>query len=313
MKKLLLSALSICLVFQIVPQPAAAADTCLATFLDSEWSSGQPAAVTKFISDNSKDYAGGLSFNEWEYAPEKWWKYDAQAPNLNPSIAGRLRALNSIEAIPFSLGAKNGDKIRSTYIYSGRNCATRTIVVNPSKIFSEANLLTYENDYENFVKTISKDFNYENEIRGLLPKKIELKVETSQGEAIIANQTRIDDVFEFTEVISEDLATRSFFYFPDDCFSIPAKTDFHFNWWNGGARTFSKAGNCAAQLYFVAELPQTRKLVLYNYGNVIFAVAPNSKTIASGKSATITCIKGKLTKKVTGINPKCPAGYKVKK
>lgn len=28
---------------------------------------------------------------------------------------------------------------------------------------------------------------------------------------------------------------------------------------------------------------------------------------------TITCVKGKLTKKVTGIGPKCPAGYKVKK
>jgi hypothetical protein len=28
---------------------------------------------------------------------------------------------------------------------------------------------------------------------------------------------------------------------------------------------------------------------------------------------TITCVKGKLTKKVTAIKPKCPAGYKVKK
>ena len=28
---------------------------------------------------------------------------------------------------------------------------------------------------------------------------------------------------------------------------------------------------------------------------------------------TITCIKGKTTKKVTGTNPKCPAGYKLKK
>ena len=28
---------------------------------------------------------------------------------------------------------------------------------------------------------------------------------------------------------------------------------------------------------------------------------------------TITCIKGKTTKKVTGTNPKCPTGYKLKK
>ncbi len=30
------------------------------------------------------------------------------------------------------------------------------------------------------------------------------------------------------------------------------------------------------------------------------------------KTTTISCVKGKLTKKVTGINPKCPAGYKKK-
>jgi hypothetical protein len=31
------------------------------------------------------------------------------------------------------------------------------------------------------------------------------------------------------------------------------------------------------------------------------------------KKTTITCIKGKLTKKVTAVKPKCPTGYKVKK
>jgi len=34
---------------------------------------------------------------------------------------------------------------------------------------------------------------------------------------------------------------------------------------------------------------------------------------AAPKKSTITCIKGKLTKKVTAVKPKCPAGYKVKK
>jgi hypothetical protein len=31
------------------------------------------------------------------------------------------------------------------------------------------------------------------------------------------------------------------------------------------------------------------------------------------KRTTITCVKGKLTKKVTALKPKCPSGYKVKK
>jgi hypothetical protein len=33
---------------------------------------------------------------------------------------------------------------------------------------------------------------------------------------------------------------------------------------------------------------------------------------ASAKATTITCIKGKTTKKVTAVNPTCPAGYKKK-
>ena len=34
--------------------------------------------------------------------------------------------------------------------------------------------------------------------------------------------------------------------------------------------------------------------------------------IAANKKVTITCVKGKLTKKVTAVKPKCPAGYKKK-
>ena len=37
-----------------------------------------------------------------------------------------------------------------------------------------------------------------------------------------------------------------------------------------------------------------------------------AKAEAAQKKTTITCIKGKLTKKVTAVNPKCPSGYKRK-
>lgn len=38
-----------------------------------------------------------------------------------------------------------------------------------------------------------------------------------------------------------------------------------------------------------------------------------SAKAAAAKKANITCFKGKLTKKVTGKNPKCPVGYRIKK
>jgi hypothetical protein len=42
-------------------------------------------------------------------------------------------------------------------------------------------------------------------------------------------------------------------------------------------------------------------------------VAKASGTKVASKKTAITCVKGKLTKKVTAVKPKCPSGYKVKK
>ncbi len=43
------------------------------------------------------------------------------------------------------------------------------------------------------------------------------------------------------------------------------------------------------------------------------AKAKAAAIAAANKKTTITCVKGKLTKKVTAVKPKCPSGYKVKK
>jgi hypothetical protein len=40
--------------------------------------------------------------------------------------------------------------------------------------------------------------------------------------------------------------------------------------------------------------------------------AAKAKAAAAAKKTTITCVKGKLTKKVTGVKPVCPKGYKTK-
>jgi hypothetical protein len=71
-----------------------------------------------------------------------------------------------------------------------------------------------------------------------------------------------------------------------------------------------------------AMAPKTRlygtfKAVIPGYGDKeadvdlvtfdVYATAP-----AVVKATTITCVKGKTTKKVTAVNPKCPTGYKKK-
>ena len=39
---------------------------------------------------------------------------------------------------------------------------------------------------------------------------------------------------------------------------------------------------------------------------------PEFKANSSSKKSTITCVKGKLTKKITAVKPKCPTSYKHK-
>ena len=44
----------------------------------------------------------------------------------------------------------------------------------------------------------------------------------------------------------------------------------------------------------------------------VVAAAPTATVPVAKKKSTISCVKGKTTKKVTAVSPKCPAGYKKK-
>ena len=66
------------------------------------------------------------------------------------------------------------------------------------------------------------------------------------------------------------------------------------------------------------RLYSTLKAVIPGYGDkdadvdlVTFDIYAAPKVAA--KKTTITCVKGKTTKKVTAVKPKCPKGYKKKK
>ena len=50
----------------------------------------------------------------------------------------------------------------------------------------------------------------------------------------------------------------------------------------------------------------------YNIVSVNKSLDISEKVWAATQKTTVTCIKGKTVKKVTGINPKCPSGFKKK-
>ena len=51
----------------------------------------------------------------------------------------------------------------------------------------------------------------------------------------------------------------------------------------------------------------------YNIQSVNASLDTSEKVWEKTQKTTITCVKGKSTKKITAIKPKCPSGYKAKK
>ena len=62
----------------------------------------------------------------------------------------------------------------------------------------------------------------------------------------------------------------------------------------------------------MATCPPERKAELKAKQEAEAKAAAAKAAADAKKQTTITCIKGKLTKKVTALKPKCPAGYKKK-
>ena len=90
---------------------------------------------------------------------------------------------------------------------------------------------------------------------------------------------------------------------------------------SGGAVTYesSTAGNCSVSGSTLTLLKSGNCSVTATQAGTS-TLAPTSATattmivgVAQTTKKTITCTKGKSTKKVTGTNPKCPTGYKLKK
>jgi hypothetical protein len=89
----------------------------------------------------------------------------------------------------------------------------------------------------------------------------------------------------------------------------------------GGAVTYSTSstGICAISGSTLSLLKNGNCVVVATQvGTASLAPASATSTVViegvvPAVKKTITCVKGKTTKKVTGTNPKCPAGYKIKK
>ena len=91
-----------------------------------------------------------------------------------------------------------------------------------------------------------------------------------------------------------------------------------------GSATISITNSSGVQNIMISTIRSTPGWIYFDASGFTFsspeikvkflppASAASANALSQLKKTTITCIKGKVTKKVTSVSPKCPAGYKKK-
>jgi len=292
-------AIGLILIFSLlIPtvSPVNAADQCLAEFLDSAWLNGEPQEVKNKLNYN---LIGKQSFN----VPQTMFS------NL---IYGDI------------------DYIKS-YEYSGSNCTTRQVKVSkkstdiPPVFFSVV-------EFKNLVQKGSTNFEMEKTnlaivddlISILSSLKVDVNVDPISLSTFPEYKIYLDK--NFSKLIGKMYLQSVRMYTPvwqtnGDCGFIPLESD------SAGFQNIKAVeamGAIAKGVKFQSNSPCTISLLYassYALGFNLrqgemagffkageFTLNPIKTNSSSKKS--ITCSKGKLTKKVSGTNPKCPIGYK---
>jgi hypothetical protein len=269
--------------------PVNAAEKCFANFADSEWANGTPSSVKSL-----------LGFDLVEKI--------TKTPDSNLSFV-----INS-----FYLFGEHSQIIK--YNYLGKNCTNREIIV--SKSVNEQSLKYGYQTLSEFISKSATDFliqenatKYYSNIKEYFSNKtfnVKSRQILPQDEA--SGSTRgIQRVLinESSKLqVSFGFFSNAFIYFPTKC-----------AYWNtydengsetkekifavivgkgsGGTIKFESRSNCTAELRLGSGLSVAEKIA-----DIKYVVSSTPST------TTITCKKGKTTKKVKGTNPKCPAGYK---
>jgi hypothetical protein len=271
--------------------PANASEKCLANFADSEWANGTPSGVKNL-----------LGFD----LVEKITKTPGRIPSPIDT---------------FYLLGEHTEKI--TYNYVGKNCTTREVVVL-GRFVTEQSLKFGYQTIDEFINKKAPNFmvqensrKYYSNIKNYFSNTtFNIKARQIPSQDHILGSTRfiqgylIREVSKFQEPpLWPDAA---FIYFPNKCgfWNIyddngnESKEKFYSGgvgrYPSGGVIKFESDGVCLAEL---------------RQGGGIFSVAEKIADIkyvvaSSPSTTTITCKKGNTTKKVKGINPKCPKGFK---
>ncbi len=311
MKRLVLVVTLILTCMFIAPVQASAQQICFSEFPDSAWNNGEPVQVKS---------------------------------KLNFNLVGKKTS--NVPLFALSNLTYEGITFVTTYEYSGTDCSTRIVKVSGSNNGIGVIYKSVE-EWKANIRKSAKDFQAEKTSLDTVDRVVTKLNETIINIAVtgkIGNYqtgpnvvpSEIPDVLTLTGTLREiqyinDQPYRSpvnnyltLLQSRGDCVFYPTVAS-SYDGLRDGIKVVGISGRFASRFKFATLNDCKIKVLLASpstwggglddlktgstgfieLGELIFRPIPNEPA-----KKTIFCVKGKLTKKVSGVNPKCSAGYK---
>jgi hypothetical protein len=259
--------------------------------------------------------------------------YEIVNPKINSKSTNQseLEGLFSSPVRPwllYYLGIGNGTKIKLNLKISIKSCSDFTISSNTYQFENlEISTMTFDDYFKNSVSSTAGSFNFKQEelIRDRLSNNIKLLSNGTLNKDIPLNR------IGYTELDGKEFSYLLLGIEPAGCIdsinpnSLPAVNpvsavvisnpcnvsvvaDFNLT-----EQVNCKSSTCSTDPNY-DNLIQKLKSFSGDYWTGDFIQVStfiiNQKVSSTKVIRSITCVKGKLTKKVTGTSPKCPTGYK---
>lgn len=280
-------------------------------------------SVDIFYGKNTKVLAGNLwsgSASEIDEARSKIGSVITDPKNIDAFFTKfTILPTNGTQIIPFALFDISANAkarvlpLKVTFQYAGKNCVTRNVVISTTidvlpvqfKNLNESGYLdgAFQEDLKNTFGLINQNFQVLNDIRDGFKKTVAYLNNTEKSPIRITKKN--GNIVSGVEDIPGNAWTRTGSWYSYDGCLVDPKNNYPVNALSKDVKMKSGQSKCKVQLNW----RNVRNPSVWFYAEAYMNLVDLSLPVKT----TITCVKGKLTKKVTAVNPKCPSGYKLKK
>jgi hypothetical protein len=239
----------------------------------------------------------------------------AQTPNpvkLNWAIPGKacqISVLTDNTAAKAAADKAAADKAAADAV---TNAASRILVDAASAAIDAANAaVDAANLAADSIDSESQEFLDSLDIAIQKAKTTGIKTELNLKKVLINNQARLTQV-QSKQINAQNLSEKCLMLSKNKTLPTEAQRMYltSYDSWVRTLKTLTYSQNQLSQR--VQRISDSQTLVNKAAEEFLAAQSVVNKANPILKKTTITCIKGKLTKKVTAVKPMCPAGYKKK-